>query len=83
MPKGGAVYLVFPVIVLVLKNFIFGCDPNVQYIHSSYTWCFEADFFMPKGSYCKSGCKKHASFEFAAIKRGEEDFSFNHFFANC
>ena len=36
---------------------------------------------MPKGSYCKSGCKKHASFEFAAIKRGaEEDFSLNHFF---
>ena len=41
-------------------------------------------FFMPKGSYCKSGCKKHASFEFAAIKRGaEEDFSLNHFFFAC
>ena len=39
---------------------------------------------MPKGSYCKSGCKKHASFEFAAIKRGaEEDFSLNHFFFAC
>ena len=48
---------------------------------------------FPNGSYhngvcralwAKSGCKKHASFEFAAIKRGaEEDFSLNHFFFAC